>query len=109
VEDNQPADLLAIARDERGDRDVERRVLLLQQVLVYVVDAGRASRGELLAEIRRPQFRELASDGVFARVPGELLELRVPALDAILQIDGEDSDVDGFDDIFAEFLETLVF
>ena len=29
----------------------------------------------------------------------------VPALDAVFQIKGEDADVDGFDDVFVEFLQ----
>ncbi len=33
--------------------------------------------------------------------------LRVPALDAVVEIDGEDADVDGFDDVLVEFLEPL--
>ncbi len=33
--------------------------------------------------------------------------LRVPALDAIFQIESEDSHVDGFDDVLVEFLQAL--
>ena len=35
------------------------------------------------------------------------LHLRVPAFDAIVEIDGEDADVDGFDDVLVELLEAL--
>ncbi len=31
--------------------------------------------------------------------------LRVPALDAVVEIESEDADVDGFDDVFVEFLQ----
>ena len=35
------------------------------------------------------------------------LHLRVPAFDAVVEIDGEDADVDGFDDVLVELLEPL--
>ncbi len=34
--------------------------------------------------------------------------LRVPALDGFVEADGEDADVDGFDDVLVEFLEPFV-
>jgi len=33
--------------------------------------------------------------------------LRVPALDAVFEIDGEDADVDGLDDVFVELFEAF--
>ena len=35
------------------------------------------------------------------------LHLRVPAFDAVVEVDGEDADVDGFDDVLVELLEAL--
>ena len=35
------------------------------------------------------------------------LHLRVPALDAVVEVDGEDADVDGFDDVLVELLQAL--
>src|ERR1700722_3461883 len=34
-------------------------------------------------------------------------ELRIPGFDAVLKVDGNDADVQGFDDIFAEILEAF--
>src|SRR5207244_12226014 len=47
--------------------------------------------------------------GLLAPDAGQLLDLRVPALDPVLQIDRQDPDVDRFDDVLAELLEPLVF
>ncbi len=33
--------------------------------------------------------------------------LRVPALDAVFEIEGEDADIDGFDDVLVEFLQAF--
>ena len=35
------------------------------------------------------------------------LHLRVPALDTVVEVDGEDTDVDRFDDVFVELLQAL--
>ena len=35
------------------------------------------------------------------------LHLRVPAFDAVVEVDGEDADVDGLDDVLVELLESL--
>ena len=43
--------------------------------------------------------------GAAERVHG--LHLRIPALDAVVEIDGENAHVDGFDDVLVELLEAL--
>ncbi len=35
------------------------------------------------------------------------LHLRIPAFDAVVEVEGEDADVDGLDDVFVELLEPL--
>ena len=45
--------------------------------------------------------------GFGARLGVHDLHLRVPALDAVFEVDGEDADVDGFDDVLVELLEAL--
>ena len=42
-----------------------------------------------------------------ARPGVHALHLRVPALDAVVEVDGEDADVDGFDDVLVELLQAL--
>ena len=57
------------------------------------------SVGEDGAELLAEGFG--AADGVHG------LHLRVPALNAVFEIEGEDADVDGFDDVLVELLEAL--
>ena len=62
---------------------------------------------EFVIEEGGEEFAEAAVDGVPAADTGEVLHLGVPAFDAVLEIDGENTDVDGFDDVFAEFFEAF--
>ncbi len=47
------------------------------------------------------------ADGLGAAEGVHGLHLRVPAFDAVVEVDGEDADVDGFDDVLVELLEAL--
>ncbi len=49
------------------------------------------------------------ADGLGAAEGVHGLHLRVPAFDAVVEIDGQNADVDGFDDVFVEFLQPLEF
>ena len=81
----------------------------LQHELVDVVDAGLAAHAvELLGQLGGEQLRELAAQRLLARDAAELLDLRVPALHAVVQVRRQDAHVDGFDDVLAEFLQPLV-
>ena len=55
--------------------------------------------------------REDVGDGLAQRLDAGLgvhdLHLGVPALDPVVEIDGEDADVDGFDDVLVELLEAF--
>jgi hypothetical protein len=51
--------------------------------------------------------RQRLADGFFAAQGVHGFHLRVPALDAVFEIDGEDADIDGFDDVFVELLEAF--
>ena len=57
----------------------------------------------------REQLAQRAAERDVPRNAGELLDLGVPALDAIVKIGRQDADVDRLDDILAEFLQPLVF
>ena len=55
-------------------------------------------------ELRREDVGERLAQRFGARLRVHDLHLRVPALDAVVEIDGEDADVDGFDDVLVELL-----
>ncbi len=81
----------------------------MEDELIDVVDAGLAADAiEHLAQVGGEKLAQRASDGGGAGDAGEGFHARVPAFDAVVEIGGEDADVDGFDDVFAEFLEALV-
>ncbi len=50
---------------------------------------------------------ERLADGFGAAEGVHGLHLRVPAFDAVVEVDGQDAHVDGFDDVLVEFLEAL--
>src|SRR5208283_4709041 len=58
-------------------------------------------------ELRRKYGTKCLAEslGATQRVHG--LHLRVPALDAVFEVDGEDAHVDGFNDVLVELLEAL--
>ena len=62
---------------------------------------------ELLQELGGEDVAEVAAEGVGARGGVHDFHLGVPALDAVFEVDGEDADVDGLDDVFVEVAETL--
>src|SRR5579859_2480212 len=64
---------------------------------------------EGLDEVGRKHSGERLADGFSAAERVHRFHLRVPALDAVFEVDCEDADVDGFDDVFVEFLEALEF
>ena len=49
----------------------------------------------------------MLADGFSAAEGVHGFHLRVPAFDAVVEIEGEDADVDGLDDVLVEFLEAL--
>src|ERR1700722_17248889 len=67
----------------------------------------RGAGGELGGEVRRQHLGERAADGTIARNFEKADELGIPGLDAVLEVESQDADVQGFDDIFAEIFEAL--
>ncbi len=58
-------------------------------------------------KLRGEDGTKFLADGFGAAESVHGLHLRVPAFDAVVEIEGQDADVDGFDDVFVELLETL--
>ena len=63
---------------------------------------------EFLAKLGGKQFAKRATEGILTADAGQLFNLTVPTFDAPVQTRGQNADVDGFDDVFAEFLQALV-
>ena len=62
---------------------------------------------EEVEKVRREQGPERLPEGLRSRPAEENFHLLIPALDAIFEINGEDADVDGLQDVLIEFLEPL--
>src|SRR5579884_197248 len=120
IENHQPADTIKVLRHQRRDGDIQYAVfgrlgrrfgqrLGPQPVFVDVVNAGLlADAHKLLDQIVGEQSAQRPPHGLVARNAVHQLELRVPALDPVFQVHGQDSDVNRLDDVFAEILQSLV-
>ena len=64
---------------------------------------------ERLNELQGKYGTKRLADGFAAAERVHGFHLRVPALDAVVEIDGEDAHVDGLDDVLVELLEALEF
>ena len=58
-------------------------------------------------KLRRQDSGDRLTQNLGARLLVHALHLRVPALDAVVEVDGEDADVDRFDDVLVELLEAF--
>src|SRR5439155_7411331 len=125
VKNDQAADVLLVPGNQRGNGDVERGLAIrrvpvglagstsigaavrggvlgsrAQDKFVDVMDAGIGAYVlELLGQIGGEQSGERLSNRLLARDAGEPLDLRVPALHAIIKPRRQDADVDGFNDV----------
>src|SRR4051794_36758245 len=111
VEDDETADLFHLPRNKGGDSDIDGGLAVgrLEGELIEVVDADLvAGSVQLNQEGGGQEFGQGATGGVLTANAGQALHLRVPALDAIIEAYGENTDVDGFDDVFAELFEAFV-
>ena len=63
---------------------------------------------KLFHERGRKQLSQRTANGVSAADAAQALHLGIPAFDAIIKTRCQNADADGFDDVFAEFLEPLV-
>src|SRR5665213_507072 len=111
VDDDDAADSLEVAVEQRRDGDVGGAGFAGGGGETEFVDGAGALFGaqavEAVEEVGGEDFGERAAQGFGAREGVHDFHLRVPALDAVLEVDGEDADVDGLDDVFVEVLEAL--
>ena len=112
VDEDDAADGAEIAGDERRDGDVGDAGFFgagLEAEFVEVVDAGLIfDAAEFLDQVGGEDGFEGLVERFLASEREHDFHLRIPALDALFGIEGEDADVDGFDDVLVEFLEALV-
>src|SRR5450631_1118652 len=62
---------------------------------------------ESLNELGRENILKPLAEGLAATERIHGLHLRVPAFDTVFEVEGENADVDGLDDVFVELLETF--
>src|SRR3954447_8071069 len=131
VENDETPDLLLVLRYQRRNRDVQRGFpqergdfvdvavpvdrrqgsggMRLQHEFVDVVDSGLPDDAiELVDQLVREQVAQFTTKRVLALDPAELFDLGVPALDPVLQVHRQYTDINGFDDVLAELLQALV-
>lgn len=65
------------------------------------------SGSDFRVKIRRENVAEKAADRLVACDSKQPLHLRVPGLDAAIQVDGQDADAQRIDDVLVELLEAL--
>src|ERR1700722_5585241 len=78
---------------------------------MQLVDAGdvlvpRMSR-DFNCQVARQHLAQLSTQNIGAGYLEQILKLRIPRLDAVVEIHGKDADLEGLNDIFAEVLEPL--
>ena len=100
-----------VAREQRRNGDVGGAQLAGargQAELVEVMHARLAAETfQRLNELQRKDGTKFLADGFGAAEGVHGLHLRVPAFDAVVEVDGEDAHVDGLDDVLVELLEAL--
>src|SRR6202158_1024047 len=108
VEEQEAADALAGLADQRSNGNVESKefALVMEPLLI---DAGDllfiAPRGDFRGKLFRQERAQLAAHGGLPLHAEQLLHARVPGLNHAAEIDGQNPDVQGFDDVFTEILE----
>src|SRR5579885_2881676 len=107
IEKQETADAFAGLAHQRRYGNVERQQLALM-LDALLVNAGNlfalGARGDFLGQFSGQYRPQLAAHGVLPGNAEELLHMGVPSLDDTIQIDGQDTDIEGFDDVFAEVL-----
>ena len=112
VDQDDAADGDEVAGDQRRDGDVGGAGLaggqceaeLVEGVgAVLVAQRCRSGATKSAGKTAESGWRRASARGCGVHD----LHLGVPALDAVVEVDGEDADVDGFDDVLVELLEPL--
>ena len=113
VHQNDAAHGNKIAREQRSDSDVGGAHLAGARgegELIVMMDALLVAEAvESVDKLGGEDRTQLLPDGLAAAEGVHGLHLRVPAFDALVQIESKDADVDGLNDVFVEFLEALEF
>ena len=79
---------------------VVRRKLVKMMHASFVAESLHSFR-----ELQREYGAQRLAQGFSAAEGIHGLHLRVPALDAVVEVDSEDADIDGFDDVFVELFQ----
>ncbi len=113
IHDDQPADDLELARHQRRERHIHGADFTrgrLQAEFVQVANARFLPHAiEFFDELRRENGFQRLGQSLPARHRVHHFHLRVPALDAVFHVERHHAHVDGFDDVFVEVLQALVF
>ncbi len=113
VDQDDAADGNEVAREQRRNGDVGRALFAGprgERKLVEVMHALLVAEAlQSLDELRGEDGAQLLADRLGAAESIHGLHLRVPALDAVVQIHSQDADVDRFDDVFVELLQPFEF
>ena len=111
VHQHDAADGDEVARQQRRDGDVGGALFAGaggERELVEVMHAGLVAEAvERLDELGGEDAAKRLADGLGAAQRIHGFHLRVPALDAVVQIEGQNAHVDGFDDVLVELLQPL--
>ena len=91
--------MLAMRTSPVGQREAELVERVRAVLVAHTVESGD--------EVRREDGGERLAQRVDARLRVHDLHLRVPALDPVVEVDGEDADVDRLDDVLVELLQAL--
>ena len=102
-----------IAREQGRDGDIGGALLAGaggQAELVEVMHARFVVEAlQSFDKLRGENLTKRLADGLGAAEGVHSLHLRVPAFDAIVEINGQNAHIDGFDDVLVEFFQPLEF
>ena len=113
IHDNDAADHLEVARNQGRNGHIGAAVLAaagLQPEAVEIVDSRLILQTQEFGhKVCRQNIPQILAHRLLARHGIHHFHLRVPALDPFLQVNRENADIDGLDDVLVEFLQALIF